>query len=172
MAVTFKATLHKFDKKGEKTGWTFIDIGEDIIGQLKPGYKKSFRVKGRIDEYAFKGLSLLPMGEGDFIMTVNGVMRKKIRKKEGDTVLVELSEDKAPVKISEDLLACLVEDKKAKEFFESLPGSHRNYFSKWIESAKTPETKARRIAQSVSAFQNKQGYAEMMRANKAAKSSL
>lgn len=169
MPVTFKATLHKFEKKGEKTGWTFIDIDEEIISQLKPGHKRSFRVKGRIDNYAFKAMSLLPMGEGDFIMTVNGEVRKKIRKKEGDTVLVEISEDKAPVKISADLLACIEEDKKAKAFFETLPGSHRNYFSKWIESAKTPETKAKRIAQAMTAFQNKQGYAEMMRANKAAK---
>lgn len=169
MPVTFKATLHKFDKKGEKTSWTFIDIGEEIISRVKPGYKKSFRIKGRIDDYVFKAVSLLPMGEGDFIMPVNGDVRRKIGKKEGDTVLVEISEDKAPVKLSADLLACLEEDKKASAFFESLPGSHRNYFSKWIESAKTPETKAKRIAQAVTAFQNKQGYAEMMRVNKTRK---
>lgn len=100
MAVTFKATLHKFDKKGEKTSWTFIDIGEDIISRIKPGHKKSFRIKGKIDDYTFKAVSLLPMGEGDFIMPVNGDVRKKIRKKEGDTVLMEISEDKSPVKIS------------------------------------------------------------------------
>jgi hypothetical protein len=44
-----------------------------------------------------------------------------------------------------------------------LPGSHRNYFSKWIDSAKTDATKTKRIAMAVNALSKKWGYPEMMR---------
>ncbi len=164
--VTFKTTLHKFDKQGEKTGWTFIDVDVSIAQQLKPGNKKSFRVKGKIDQCVYKGVGLLPMGEGDFIMAINAQMRKKIGKKEGDAVTVEMTEDKVPVILSSDLMACLADDPGASAFFDQLPSSHKLYFSKWIESAKTPETKAKRIARSIHAFQNKMGYAEMIRASR------
>jgi len=33
--------------------------------------KKAFRVKGKLDAYEYKAVSLIPMGEGDFIMAVN-----------------------------------------------------------------------------------------------------
>ncbi|HVF97457.1 MAG TPA: YdeI/OmpD-associated family protein, partial [Flavisolibacter sp.] len=50
--------------------------------------------------------------------------------------------------------------------FESLTKGHRLYFSKWIESAKTEPTKAKRIAMAVNALAKGWGYPEMMRANK------
>ncbi|MBN8785519.1 MAG: YdeI/OmpD-associated family protein, partial [Terrimonas sp.] len=42
----------------------------------------------------------------------------------------------------------------------------QNYFSKWIESAKTEATRAKRIAMTVSATAKKWGYPEMIRAAK------
>jgi len=164
--MEFKATLYKFDKKGEKSGWTYIEIEEAIALKIKPGNKKSFRVKGRLDNYAFAGASLLPMGDGDFILPINGEMRKAIKKKEGDVVLVTMTEDKAEFILSPDLLACLADDKKSKAYFDSLAPSHQKYYSKWIESAKTPETKAKRIAQALEAFQKGMSYGEMIRFNK------
>lgn len=168
-AIQFKATLLKFSKKGEKTGWTYVEIPGEIISQIKPGTKKSFRVKGKIDNYAISKVALLPMGEGDFIMPINGDMRKAIKKQKDDEVFLKLEEDKEELKLSEDMMACLEDDKAAKKFFESLPKSHQQYYSKWIESAKTEETKAKRIAQCLHAFSNKMTYPEMMRYNKAKK---
>jgi hypothetical protein len=40
------------------------------------------------------------------------------------------------------------------------------YFSKWIEEAKTSQTKTKRIAMAVTALGLGQGYPEMIRANK------
>ena len=42
----------------------------------------------------------------------------------------------------------------------------QTYFSKWIESAKTEETKANLIARAVTALSRKLGYPEMMRMGK------
>jgi uncharacterized protein YdeI (YjbR/CyaY-like superfamily) len=51
----------------------------------------------------------------------------------------------------------------AMEFFSSLPKSHQNYYSKWIDSAKTLQTKTKRIVVCLTAFSKKQGFGEMMR---------
>jgi uncharacterized protein YdeI (YjbR/CyaY-like superfamily) len=103
------------------------------------------------------------MGEGDFIMPVNALMRKNIKKQKGEKILVQLQEDKSEYEISADLLLCIEEDKKAKIYFQKLPRSHQNYYSKWIESAKTNETKAKRIAMAVNGFHLNLSYPEMMR---------
>ena len=44
--IHFNAVIKKFNEQGEKTGWTYIEIPEEIASKIKPGYKKSFRVKG------------------------------------------------------------------------------------------------------------------------------
>ncbi len=164
--VGFKATLLKFKEQGEKTGWTYIIIPHKIAGKIKPGNKRSFRVKGKIDDHPIKSVALLPMGDGDFIMPVNAVMRKAIRKVKGATVVVEMEEDKTPQKISATLLACLEDEPAAKEYFTKLPGSHQQYYSKWIESAKTDSTKTKRIALALNAFSNKLSYSQMMQMQK------
>lgn len=168
--VKFIAVLQKFKEQGEKTGWTYIDIPSEIAQKVKPNCKKSFRIKGTIDNYAFKAASILPMGEGDFILPINATMRKHIKKfLVGEKVVLQVEEDTAEVKISADLLECLNDDTKAKAFFLKLPKSHQNYYSKWVESAKTDATKAKRIALSIKGFSKNMTYNEMMRANKEGK---
>ena len=81
--VQFTTTIHRFEKQGEKTGWTYVEIPADLAGQLVPGNKKAFRVKGKLDNFSIKGVSLLPMGGGSFIMPLNAAMRKGIGKKAG-----------------------------------------------------------------------------------------
>jgi hypothetical protein len=82
MVIQFTATIKRFQQQAEKTGWTYIKIPAALAGKLMPGNRKGFRVKGYLDDYAFNSISLLPMGGGDFILTLNGTVRKKIRKSE------------------------------------------------------------------------------------------
>src|ERR1044071_8721915 len=105
--VSFTATLLQFDQQGEKTGWTYIEIPADIAQKIKPGTKKSFRVKGKLDNFSIKAVSVLPMGGGNFILAVNATMRKGIGKRKGAMVKVQLQEDKAEIKLNADLLTCL-----------------------------------------------------------------
>ena len=164
--IVLKTILLKFDKQGEKTGWTYITIPQKIADKLKPGYKRSFRVKGLIDEHKIKAVALLPMGEGDFIMPINAIMRKALMKRKGDTVKVSLEIDNASVKISTVLLECMEDDPAALEYFKKLPVSHQNYYSKWIESAKTDSTKTKRIALAMNAFSKKMSFSQMMQLQK------
>jgi uncharacterized protein YdeI (YjbR/CyaY-like superfamily) len=106
------------------------------------------------------------MGEGDFILPLNGTMRKAVGKKEGDALKVKIELDERPLALSSDFVTCLKDDPRAYDFFKTLPKSHQVYFSKWIESAKTISTKTKRITMAVIALGLGQGYPEMIRANK------
>lgn len=164
--VQFTATIKQFDKQGEKTGWTYIEIPSDIAQRLMPGNRKGFRVKGKLDTFSIKGIALLPMGGGNFILTLNADLRRGIRKKKGSMLSVKLQVDPEGYKLNEDFIACLKDDPAANNFFDTLTGSHRNYFSKWIDSAKTEPTKIKRIAMAVNALSKKWGYPEMLRNSK------
>jgi hypothetical protein len=49
----------------------------------------------------------------------------------------------------EDVAGALAEEPQAKSFFDSLPSFYRKNFMRWIEQAKRPETRAKRIAETV-----------------------
>ena len=170
--VTFTTTIQKFDKQGEKTGWTYIVVSAAIATELKPGNKKSFRVKGKLDKHAINGIALIPMGGGDFIMALNADMRKAIGKNKGALLKVQLATDDVPYQINATFMECMEDEPASLTYFKSLPMSHQHYFSKWIEAAKTEQTKVKRIAQAVSALSRKMGFPEMLRAKKSEKDLL
>ena len=165
--IKFSTILQKFGEQGEKTGWTYIEVPAEIAQKLKPNNKKSFRVKGKLDNYKISSVALMPMGNGNFIMPVNETMRKGTGKRKGAMLNISIEEDKTPLKLNEDFLACLNDEPIALKHFNSLAGSHRNYFSKWIDSAKTEQTKTKRITMAVSALARGLGYSEMVREDKA-----
>jgi len=170
--IEFTAALHRFDKQGEKTGWTYIEIPEELALKLKPGNRKGFRVKGKLDDHKIAQASLLPMGGGSFILPVNGTMRKGIGKKHGAMVKVLLEEDKKPFAFNKDFLDCLADEPAADAFFKTLAGSVQRYFSKWIDEAKTDQTRTRRIAQAISALSRSTSFSEMVRKLKEEKKRL
>ncbi len=164
--IQFEALIKKFAEQGEKTGWTYIEIPESIAQELLPGNKKEFKVKGCLGKHVIHQKSLMPLGGGSFIMALNAEIRKAIGKTKGAMLSVKLEVDPSPITLSPDLMQCLADEPSALDFFKSLTGSHQKYFSKWIESAKTEVTKAKRIAMAVSALSKKWGYPEMLRAAK------
>jgi hypothetical protein len=164
--IEFSTTIKKFKENGEKTGWTYIDVPLDLAEQLNPGCKKSFRVKGKLDGFEFENIALLPMGEGNFILTLNAPIRKKIKKEKGDKLKVVLQMDSKERPLSKIFVECLEDEPRALGFFKTLAKSHQRYFSNWIESAKTEATKAKRITQAVNALAMNLGFSEMVRMNK------
>ena len=167
--VSFTATIQRDDRSREKTGWSYVIIPRTHANKLTPGSRLGFRVKGSIDSYPLAQIAVLPMGDGTFMLPINSTMRKAIGKIHGDKVKLALVVDKRKLELSKDLMASLADEPAALEFFNSLSMSHRQYFSKWIESAKTVETKTQRIVNSVVALSRKMGYGEMIRAGRAQK---
>lgn len=169
--IAFTTILYRFAEQGEKTGWTYIVIPQDLALALKPGNKKSFRVKGKLDDFAITGVALMPRGDGSFIMAINATMRKGIRKAKGATVNVQLElHNDFKIAVPDDVqIAFSYEEPEALAFFNSLPKGHRDYFIKWINSAKAEPTRATRIANTINAASRRMGYPEMMRDLKARK---
>ena len=161
--VTFTTTILRFAEMGEKTGWMYIEIPADIAEQINPGVKKGYRVKGKFDNYKIEKVALMPMGEGTFIIPFNAQMRKGTGKKNGAMLKVSLELDERTIPINAELLACLADEPNALKFFNSLSNSHKSYFSKWIDSAKTDATKAKRVAKSVNGLLKGQTFSDMLR---------
>ena len=163
--VEFTTMILQFAEQGEKTGWTYIEISADIAQQLKPGNKKSFRVKGMLDALPVNGMALMPMGEGNFIMALKAEVRKGIHKHAGAMLQVKLEADNDfKVEMPADLQECFDFEPEAFEFFNTLAKSHREYFIRWINEAKTNETRAKRIINTVNAMLRKWSYSQLLRA--------
>jgi len=68
----------------------------------------------------------------------------------GDEVEVALGpEGSQSTTLGADVAAAFASEPAAARFFDSLPTFYRNNFARWIESAKRPQTRAKRIAETV-----------------------
>lgn len=106
------------------------------------------KVRGTIDGYPYCG-SIAPYG-GKHYMVVKKEIRGAIGKG-GDTVHVvtERDTEERTVGVPADFTRALAQDKQAKAFFDKSSYTNRKEYVEWIESAKKPETRARRIQQAV-----------------------
>jgi hypothetical protein len=162
--IDFRAIILQFEKQGEKTGWSYIEVPADLAQQIKPGNKKSFRVRGMLDGLAVSGLALMPMGQGNFIMALKADIRKKLRKSAGALLQAKLEEDiDFKMDMPDDLREFFEFEPEALEYFNSLAGSHRLYFLKWINDAKTAETRSKRVVNTANAMLRKWDYMRMIR---------
>ncbi len=105
--------------------------------------------EGTIDGHPFNS-SIAPMGGGTHLLGLHKA-REIIGKSVGDSVKIVLEADteERTVAVPEDFRRALARDRKAKETFEKFAYTHRKEYVQWIESAKKPETRERRIAEAV-----------------------
>ncbi len=139
---------------------------KDIVLKLKLKNKQGFRIKGVIDDVKFERLSTYPIGGGDYIIALNGELRKKLGKKEGAMVSIKFELDDNSPPESKELLDCLKDDEIAFKQFNSLLRSHQSYHHNYVSSAKGAATKAGRIVNVINAMYKKQDFGEMIRSLK------
>lgn len=161
--VKYTTTILKFGENGDKTGWTYIEVPADIADEINPGVRRSYRVKGRLDKYVLEPVSMLPHGGGRFIIPLKAEIRKGVGKKEGAQLQVQLEVSKEVYQPDGEFMACLEEVPEALACFNSYNTAHRNYYSKWIQSAKTQATREKRIVIAVASLAKKENYGEMIR---------
>ena len=134
--------------KGPGNAWTFLAIPFDV--QKAFGSKARVPVVGTINGFPFRN-SLLPEGDGTHSMMVNKTLQKGAKATAGDTVAVVIERDKMPrsVTVPEDLKLILAKHKPAETAFAKLAYSHKKAFLDWIDSAKRPETRAKRLKETI-----------------------
>jgi hypothetical protein len=105
------------------------------------------RITGTIDGAPFRS-SLMPGGEGAVFVVVPSALRDRIRKTSGQTVSLALAVDPRPVviRVPADFRRALGTHRVR---FDRLAPSHRKAFVQWIDSAKRPETRSRRLVEAV-----------------------
>ncbi|RYE19719.1 MAG: DUF1905 domain-containing protein [Sphingobacteriales bacterium] len=146
--VNNKYQLERFDGKG---GWTFVRIPELTKDKTRPfGWRK---VKGRIDDYPIKKLSLMPMADGEMMLPVRAEIRKHINKRAGDWVQITLYPDTDVLEVPEELQLCLADEPRALNFFNQLTESEQKFYIDWIYNAKRAETRISRLTQTISRLQ-------------------
>lgn len=132
---------------GPKGAWQFLDL---------PGaFSASLDTKGRVPIVftvagkAFR-VSAFPDGKGGHQINFNKAMQAAAAGKGGNakaTVAVDAA--KRTVAPPKDLKAAIAKDAKAKAAFAGLAPSHKKAYVDWIEEAKRPETRAKRVSETV-----------------------
>lgn len=122
------------------------------------GVKISLPVLVTLDGIPFKG-TLMPAGNNQHSLIVSGIMQKKIGKTVGDMVSVTIEKDETPREtiVPEDFDNALENSPLAKAFFfEILSPSRQRGLIKYINDAKTVETRLDRIEKLCSKMAEKQ----------------
>jgi hypothetical protein len=114
------------------------------------GSKAMVKVRGTVDGVPFRNV-IMPNGKGQHYTVVNREIREAIGKKAGDRVRVEMEVDteERVVEVPEDFQQALSANEQAATHFARFSYSQRKEYVRWIEVAKKPETRERRIQKAV-----------------------
>lgn len=113
------------------------------------GGRKAFPVRVTVNGHAFPGRVTRMRGEN--LIGLARAVREACGVAPGDEVDVVIALDDAPreVEVPADLRVALTGDEAAAAAFEGLVHSHRKEFARWVAEAKRPETRARRVAETL-----------------------
>jgi hypothetical protein len=142
---------HEFEailEAGDGDGGVFVVVPFSVPEAY--GTKGRVPVQATFDGYPYQG-SLTPLGDGYHALHVLKQIRKAVDKTIGDTVRVTLSRDVTERKMEApaDLAGQLATNPKAAAYFAKLAYTHQRDYVRWLEGAKKPETRARRLAETV-----------------------
>jgi hypothetical protein len=139
----FKTTLLS---TGKNT--TGIEVPPEIVDALGKGKKPAVIVT--VKDYTYR--STIATMDGRYMISMSADNRQKAGLQAGDAIDVRLELDTEPrvLALPEDFAQALHADAIATQFFESLSHSNKRRFVDPIETAKTVETRQRRIAKAVS----------------------
>ena len=135
-------------------GGCYVVVPPEVAERAKVAH--GTRVRGTVDRVAYR--SNVMKYSGVFHMGVHKAVLEECGKKTGDRVQVTIEPDDAPLPGDTppaELLAALKKNPLARAGYEALAPSHRREHVKHILEAKKPETRARRVALALAAFEEK-----------------
>jgi hypothetical protein len=128
-------------------GGCFVELPEAVVTAIAGS---RVRVKGRLNGVAFAS-NTMPMGGGRVCLGVHKATREAAGTTLGDMVTIEMERDDAPrqLEIPPELSSALAADDLALEVFERLSFTHRREYATYVAEAKRPETRSRRIEETL-----------------------
>jgi hypothetical protein len=132
---------------GPGARWTTAALPPHAADAL--GSEASIPVSGTVNEAPFHGT--VRRMRGGLNLLVPAAALRAANARAGDIVRLSLRPSEAPAvpATPEDLLAALAAEPAAHAAFQRLPPSHRREYVAHIGEAKRPETRSRRIAETV-----------------------
>jgi uncharacterized protein YdeI (YjbR/CyaY-like superfamily) len=133
-----------------------VVLDDDQALQIGEGAKR-FPVAATINGYTFR-TTVMRMG-GEYLLGMNKEVRAGAGAEAGDTVEVAIELDTAPrdVEVPEALASALANAPEALAAFEALSFTHRKEYARAVAEAKKPETRARRVAETIEKLRQGQG---------------
>ena len=124
----------------------YVDVPPAVSEAFRPLAKAGrITVDGTLNGASVRG-TLVPVAGGGHRLYVNGGMRAAAGVGAGDTVTFDLTpQPPAEVAVAEDLAAAL-DAAGARAAFDELAPSHRRELQRFVDDARSPATRAKRIA--------------------------
>jgi hypothetical protein len=142
--IRFKARLVRHSKAANNGSSTLLNVPK-VVGKQLDGMTK---VEGTINGHPFRAALELDTSGGR-ALRVNKAMRNGAGAEAGDVVkLAILGPEPAP-RVPADLRVALAAAHEAKSLWQDLTSDARRVWIRWIESAKTLPTRARRVTRTV-----------------------
>jgi len=140
--VTYQGSLVRIEQ------YTCLVVPGEVAAPFGIGYRVP--VVGTINGFPVR-TSVFATRDGDRMMIVNKDMQRGCKVGLGDDVTVELAIDdsRRTLPVPPDLGRALGRTKAAKAVFDKLAYSHQKRYVDWIDEAKRPETRARRVEQTI-----------------------
>ncbi len=119
------------------------------------GVRGQVKVKVTYDGVPYRG-SLAKMGHHCHFLLVRKDIRKLIGKNAGDTVRVTVQRDteERVVEVPAELADLFQQNPEAKALYDKLSYTNRKEYARWINEAKRPETKQKRLDKTIEMLLN------------------
>ena len=140
----FKARLFR-QPKTAKTGCRTLLSVPKVVSQKLRGMTK---VEGTMNGHPFRA-ALEPNTSGGYWLRVNKAMSEGAHADSGDTVKLAVLGPEPEPTVPADLRAGFAASHEAKTLWEDLTPIGRHDWIRWIDGAKSPETRARRVTRTV-----------------------
>jgi hypothetical protein len=140
--MRFRATVESNGRTA-----TGIAVPDEVVEALAAGKRPPVVIS--IGDHSYR-TTVARMG-GRYLVPLSAENREAAAVAAGDVVDVGIELDDAPreVAVPDDLRAALARDGTARANFQRLSYSHRKEWVRWIEEAKRPETRERRVSGTV-----------------------
>jgi hypothetical protein len=140
----FKARLFRHPETAKNGSWALLNIPK-VVSKKLCGMTK---VEGTINGHSFRA-ALEPNMSGGYWLRVNKSMLEGAHADAGDTVKLAILGPEPEPTVPADLQVALTASHEAKTLWKDLTTMGRRDWIRWIDSAKRPETRARRITRTV-----------------------